>query len=103
MDAAISRSSQEAPRAAPGKPRNKAAPRPYPPVYNLLDAGSLLNLLLPHAGGERMAVEELRIRDGCRRWRNLLGALRRHLLVSDGLGELSDPQPAGVAGGAVGR
>src|SRR5829696_6015982 len=72
------------------------------PSY-LLRVSPLLNSLLPDAGGERVAVEELRVGDGRCRWRNLLGALRRHLLVGNGLDELSDPKPAGIAGGTVGR
>ena len=49
-----------------------------------------------------MAIEELRVGDGrcCRR--NLLSALRRHLLIGNGLDELSNPKPAGIASGAVG-
>src|SRR5215218_765709 len=75
---------------------------PIRPSY-LLRASPLLNPLLPDAGGERMAVEELRVGDGRCRRRNLLGALRRHLLVGNGLDELSNPKPAGIVSGPVGR
>src|ERR687893_576991 len=68
----------------------------------LFRAGPLLGSLLPDATGEGMAEHKLSVRNGCRRRCDLLGALRRDLLVGDGLGELPDPKPTGIAGGAVG-
>src|SRR5829696_7931640 len=59
--------------------------------------------LLPDAARERVAEHELPIRYGCRRRCNLLGALLCDLLVGDSLGELTDPKPTRVPGGAVGR
>src|SRR5215208_7383230 len=73
------------------------------PSSPLLHAGSLPCPLLPDAARERVAEHELPVRYGCRRRRDLLGALLRDLLVGDGFGELTDPKPTGVPGGAVGR
>src|SRR5829696_9943628 len=85
---------REAPAQAP------PGPQPSP---SLPRAGPLTDPLLPDAAGEGVAQHELPVRDGCRRRRDLLGALRGDLLVGNGLGELSDPEPTGVAGSAVGR
>src|SRR3712207_7781141 len=79
--------------ASPGPIRLRSSPR----------AGSLPDSLLPDATGEGVTEHELTVRDGRRRRRHLLGTLRRDLLVRDGLGELPDPEPTGIAGGAVGR
>src|SRR5215217_3676418 len=73
------------------------------PSSPLLRAGSLPCPLLPDAARERVAEHELPIRYGCRRRCNLLGALLCDLLVGDSLGELTDPKPTRVPGGAVGR
>src|SRR5829696_6307247 len=73
------------------------------PSSPLLRAGPLPCPLLPDAARERVAEHELPIRYGCRRRCNLLGALLCDLLVGDSLGELTDPKPTRVPGGAVGR
>src|SRR5215211_41386 len=73
------------------------------PSSPLLRAGPLPCPLLPDAARERVAEHELPIRYGCRRRCDLLGALLRDLLVGDSFGELTDPKPTGVPGGAVGR
>src|SRR5215208_4222326 len=73
------------------------------PSSPLLRAGPLPCPLLPDAAREGVAEHELPVRDGRRRRCNLLGALLRDLLVGDSLGELTNPKPTGVPGGAVGR